>query len=107
MKVINTKNFEDNDSFVQWQREVQPQIIQVIPINSTIGGDFTESQVMGEISQTLFVTYMVDEDACITNSEKEVRYLENLIFNMTHHEGAMEETKDQWIEVINRRLKSK
>lgn len=107
MKVINTICFTSNEAFVDWQKEKQHQVIQVIPIATQIGADVEERSINGDITQNLFVTYLVDEDACITNAEKEVRYLENLIFNMTHHEGAMEETKDQWIEVINRRLKSK
>ena len=34
----------------------------------------------------------------------EIDRLKDLIFNMTHHEGALEETKSVWIKVIADRL---
>jgi hypothetical protein len=39
--------------------------------------------------------------------QRENNKLKNLIFEMTHHEGALEETKEQWIEVIKERLGAK
>tara|TARA_R110000765_G_scaffold413419_2_gene513459 strand:+ start:767 stop:976 length:210 start_codon:yes stop_codon:yes gene_type:complete len=51
------------------------------------------------------ITELAVEAEKATALRKENHMLKNLIFNMTHHKGALEETKDEWMEVIKERLK--
>ena len=103
--IIHTKTFTDNDSFVKWQEENEgAQIIQVIPLNTQIEMDVDPTRCDGNIGHVLFVTYSVQQ--LYSKDAMEIRTLKNLIFRMTHHEGALEETKEQWLKVINEQLES-
>lgn len=51
------------------------------------------------------ITELAVEAEKATALIKEINLLKNLIFDMTHHNGAVEETKDQWFPVIEERLK--
>jgi hypothetical protein len=39
--------------------------------------------------------------------KEEIKSLKNLIFDMTHHDGALKETKERWLKAIEDKLKGR